>query len=107
MGIELELSVLLIMSVVGQSIFSRFALEVPAWRQILKWLVLTGITLGLYAVAGHWALFLPVVLVAALLPAHFTWCRRNGIDPLRATPARKYYELRGWTWPEEKLEKNG
>ena len=49
MGIEVELLVLLIMSVVGQSTFARFEIEAPAWR---------------------------------------------------ATPQRKYYELRGWPWPE-------
>jgi hypothetical protein len=101
MGVELELSVLLLMSIVGQSTFSRFALEVPASRQILKWLVLIAVTLGLYRYVGHWALVCPGAIIVFMMPAHFRWCRRNGINPVRATPLRKYYELRGWTWPEE------
>ena len=101
MGVELELSVLLLMSVVGQSTFARFALEVPAWRQILKWLVLTVATLGLHRAAGHWALVFPMLLIAIGMPVHWVWCRRHGIDPIRASPLRKYYELRHWTWPEE------
>jgi hypothetical protein len=98
---ELELSVLLILSVVGQSVFSRFALEVPVWRQIVKCLILTAATLGLYSVAGHWALLLLAVLAAAGMTAHFAWCVRNGIDAVRAAPLRRYYQLRGWSWPEE------
>ena len=46
------------------------------------------------------ALDLSVLLVIAVLgPALFA-AFELGIDPLRATPRRKYYELRGWTWPE-------
>ena len=101
MGIELELSVLLIISVVGQSTFARFELEVPAWRKILKWLVIIGATLMLYRFIHHWALLLPVAMGVAGTTFHFVWCRRNGIDPLRATPQRRYYELRGWRWPQE------
>ena len=52
MGIELELFGLLTLSVVGQSAFARFSLEIPVWKKVLKWLGLTVITLGLYAVCG-------------------------------------------------------
>lgn len=99
MGIELELGVLLAFAVIGQSTFARFEIETPAIRKIVKWFTLAGITLGLYAAIGHWTLLVPVALGAAGTTFHFVWCRRNGIDPVRATPARRYYELRGWTWP--------
>ena len=46
------------------------------------------------------AIALPVALGGAGLTFHFVWCQRNGIHPLRATPRRRYYQLRGWTWPE-------
>src|SRR5215510_12818341 len=98
MGIEVELMVLLALSIVGQSTFASFAIETPAWRKILKWSLLVIITLGLYVVVGHWVL---LIIVAALIigtVAHMTWCRRHGIDPIRATPRRRYYELRGWEW---------
>jgi len=99
MGIELELAVLLAFSVLGQSTFARFEIETPAVRKILKWFVMIGLTLLLYRVVGHWALVLPIGMGVAGTIFHFVWCRRNGIDPVRATPARRYYELRGWTWP--------
>src|SRR5689334_18427984 len=101
MGINLELSVLLAFSIIGQSSFGRFELETPAWRKILKWFVMTGLTLGIYKLAGHWALLLPLILAIAGTTFHFVWCRKNGIDPIRATPARKYYQLRGWQWPAQ------
>jgi peptidoglycan biosynthesis protein MviN/MurJ (putative lipid II flippase) len=99
MGIELELTVLLAISVLGQSTFARFEIETPAIRKIVKWFVMIGLTLALYRFVGHWALLLPLGMAAAGTTFHFVWCGRNGIDPIRATPARRYYELRGWQWP--------
>ncbi len=101
MGINLELSVLLAISVIGQSVFARFEIETPAWRKIVKWFAVIGVTLGIYRFAGHWALLFPLVMAAAGTTFHFVFCRRNGIDPLRATPTRKYYQLRGWQWRQE------
>ena len=100
MGIELELAVLLGLNVLGTSIFGPFEVETPWWRLALKWFIVIGLTVAAYRWIGHWA------LLVALLPAvggttfHFVWCSRNGIDPLHATPRRRYYELRGWPWPE-------
>ena len=99
MGVELELAVLLAFSVLGQSTFARFEIETPAIRKIVKWFTMAGLTLLLYRFVGHWALCVPIVMGVAGTTVHFIWCRRNGIDPLRATPARKYYKLRGWSWP--------
>ena len=100
MDFKLELATLLAFSILGQGIFARFEIETPPWRKILKWSIVVTLTLGLYAVAGHWALLFPVAAGLAGTTFHFLWCRSHGIDPLRATPARRYYELRGWQWPE-------
>jgi len=99
MGIELELGVLLACAIIGQSTFARFEIETPTSRKIVKWFTMVAITLGLSVVIGHWALLVPVLMGAAGATFHFVWCKRNGIDPIRATPARRYYELRGWAWP--------
>ena len=98
MGIELELGILLVLQLVGTETFAVFEIETPAWRKILKWLAVAAITLGLYALVGHWAATVPVGLGLLGLAFHFVWCRKHGIDPLRATPRRRYYELRGWSW---------
>jgi hypothetical protein len=97
---EIELCVLLAIAVLGPALFARFEIETPASRKLLKWGLVIGATLALARVAGHWALVLPGLGGVAGVAGHFAWCRRNGIDPLRATPRRKYYELRGWAWPE-------
>ena len=101
MGIELELFVLLVFAVLGQSTFARFEIETSPIRKMFKWASLCALTLGLSLVIGHWALLVPVLLGAAGTAFHIVWCRRNGIDPIRATPRRRYYELRGWPWPFE------
>jgi len=100
MGITLELVLLLALSVVGQSVFAVFEVETPWWRKVLKWSLLAGVTLGGFALVGHWILLFPASAAAAGLAVHFGWCRRHGIHPARATPRRRYYELRGWRWPD-------
>jgi hypothetical protein len=99
-GIALELSVLLVVATLGTSFFAVFEVDTPGWRKALKWGVLSGTTLGLSAVVGHWALLLPLFGAIAGLGVHVWRCTRHGIDPVRATPRRRYYELRGWSPPE-------
>ena len=100
MGIELELSVLLGLLLFGTEIFAPFEVETPAWRKILKWSIVIAITLSLYRYIGHWAALVPIGLGSLGLVVHVVWCKKNGIQPLRATPRRRYYELRGWEWHE-------
>jgi hypothetical protein len=96
----LELGTLLLLSIVGTSFFAVFEVETPGWRKALKWVVVCGSTVLLSRVVGHWALLLPAVAGGIGTTFHFVWCRRHGIDPVRATPRKRYYELRGWAWPE-------
>lgn len=100
MGIELELGTLFVIQTFGHSFFDSFEVETPGWRKALKWLLVAGVTLGLYAWIGHWALLLPFTAAIAGSTVHFIWCRKHGIHPWRATPRRKYWELRGWEWTE-------
>ena len=99
MGIELELFVLLAIQTLGMSVFAVFEIETAIWRKLLKWTVLIGVTLGLYSFIGHWSLVVPLLGVAAGAAVHVIFCRKHGIHPIRATPRRKYYGLRGWEWP--------
>jgi hypothetical protein len=99
-GVAVELATLLVMQTVGTAVFGKFEAETAVLRRLAKWVSLTAITLGLSSVIGHWALFFPVVIFAVGLVVHFSYCRKNGIDPFDATPRRRYYELRGWTWKE-------
>lgn len=100
MGIELELGVLFVMQTVGYAIFDPFEVETKAWRKITKWTIIGGLTVGVFYWAGHWALLVPAAGFLLGGTVHFVWCRKHGIHPVRATPRRKYYQLRGWAWPE-------
>lgn len=100
MGIELELLILFAVCVVGNAFFGIFAAEASRWGRVLKWGLVAGLTAGVHSVAGHWALLVILVPAALGLGFHFTWCRKNGIHPFRATPRRRYYDLRGWEWVE-------
>ena len=100
MGIELELYFLLTFLTLGTVIFGRFEVEPPAWRGILKWAIVILGTVGLYQVVGHWSLLFPTAGLVIGTIFHVVWCRKHDIHPISATPRRKYYELRGWAWPE-------
>ena len=100
MDVKLELIVLLAVQLIGSSGFAKFEVETPAPRKIFKWLIMDAITIGLYYLIGHWSLLLPLLMLTIGTTFHFIWCKKNGIDPLRATPKRKYYELRKWKWEE-------
>lgn len=60
-----------------------------------------GLTLVTYYWIGHWALLVAIGPAFLGLIIHFKWCKANNIHPLKATPRKRYYELRGWQWPEE------
>ncbi len=97
---SLELGVLLLLAIVGPATFAVFEVETPAWRKVLKWTLICAITLGLARTLGHWALVVPLLLAGVGLLVHWRWCHRHGIHPLHATPRKRYYALRGWTWRE-------
>jgi len=100
MGIELELSTLLFLSVVGMVTFGRFEVETAVWRRLLKWAIISFGTVGLYQLVGHWSLLFPTAGMVVGSIVHTVWCRKHEIHPLYATPRRRYYDLRGWTWTE-------
>lgn len=100
-GIELELFVVALFVILGADVFAPFEVETAAWKKITKWSVFLALVLGLYPVLGHGVLIVTSGLGAAGMWVHWRWCRQHGIDPLRATPRRRYYELRGWRWPTE------
>jgi len=99
MGIELELAVLLVIRTLGNFIFGRFEFEAPLREKLIKWIIVDGGTVALYYVIGHWALAFRLGLFIAATTAHFIACRREGFDPVYATPRKKYYDFKGWDWP--------
>ena len=52
MGIELELYVLLALLTLDLSIFAVFEVEIPRWRKLLQWVIISTTTLGLYLRGG-------------------------------------------------------
>lgn len=99
-GIEPELITLLVIQTIFISAFSKFEIESPLVRRIVKWFIIDGITIGLYFAIGHWAILFPVLGLIPGITFHFIWCKKNGINPFNATPRKKYYELRKWKWEE-------
>ena len=100
-SMELELITLYGTHLLGIAIFGKFEVESPWWRWMLKWAIMMSLTYGFYYFFGHVGSMTFLIAALALsLTVHFWWCKRHGIDPIRATPRKKYYELRAWTWKE-------
>lgn len=100
MGIELEFSELLIIQLLAFVFFGQFEVETPALRRIGKWLFIYGLTIAIYYLFKHWAAIVPGLAIIPGTIYHIYWCKKNGIDPIKATPKKKYYQLRGWKWEE-------
>ena len=100
LGIELELTELLLIQTIFISVFAKFEIETPLFKKLLKWFFFYTITIGLYFLIGHWAIIFPIVGLVPGTIYHFHWCKKNGIHPFKATPKKKYYELRKWKWQE-------
>lgn len=100
MKIELEFLTLLIIQTTIISAFAKFEVETPLLKKLVKWFIIDGITIALYFLVGHWAMLFIILSLAPGTVYHFIWCKKNNIHPLKATPRRKYYELRKWKMPE-------
>ncbi|MCP5096336.1 MAG: hypothetical protein GY943_12360 [Chloroflexi bacterium] len=101
MGFELELTVLLFLTIIGTAIFDKFETETAVWRKITKWSIIYLLTLGLFQIANHWALVIPLLGAGLGFIVHMRWTAKHDIHPIHATPRRRYYELREWQWPED------
>lgn len=99
MNAQVEWAALFVVCALVTSVFDRFEVETAAWRKCARWALAAGLTVGTTPALGHWSLAVLGGFAAIGGCMHWWWCTRHGIDPLRATPRRRYYELRGWTWP--------
>lgn len=97
---EIILFVLLGIQLFASTAFAKFEIETPLSRKLIKWLVIDGSTVALFYVIGYYSVLLPISMIAIGATYHIFWCKKNGIDSLKATPKRKYYKLRGWKWRE-------
>lgn len=99
-GLVYVLIALILIQTTFISAFARFEIETPLLKKLSKWFIIDFITIGLYYLIGHWAVLFPILGILPGTIYHFIWCKKNGIDPLKATPRKKYYELRKWKWEE-------
>jgi hypothetical protein len=97
---SIELGALLVFQLLGTTIFGKFEVETSVPRRLCKWLILSATTIALSLWIGHWALLFPLAVLILGMSVHLVYCRKNNIDPINATPRRRYYELRGWQWVE-------
>lgn len=99
MNTQAEWAALFVLCALGTSLFDRFEIETPAWKKLCRWGLAAALTIGTTPFFGHGALIVLGVFAILGGSVHLWWCLRHGIHPLRATPRRRYYALRGWAWP--------
>ena len=100
--VPVVLIALLTIQILRTSIFGRFEVETPFWKRLIKWIGMYGVTIivALFCDLGYWPLVLPVGWTVLDLVRHLAFCHREGIHPIRGTPRRKLYRLKGWEWLE-------
>jgi hypothetical protein len=98
---EMVLLTLLAFQTAGFSVFGKFQTETPWWQGVVKWTIIVAVAWGVAIAFGITvAIFFVAGINIIAVVGHFAWCYRHGIDPVMATPRKKYYELRGWKWRE-------
>ena len=97
----LELFLASTLMAAGNITFGRFEEGTPRWRRLLKLTLLLVVTAILSKLFGrNWTLVFIFGAGLLGLTIHTIWCRRHGIGVWSAEPRKKYFELRGWKWPE-------
>jgi len=91
---------LLIVQLLGTTIFGRFETETPILKRLLKWAFIDAVSIKLYFWIGEYAILFPLSMVLIGTVVHFCICNKYGFHPLKATPRKKYYAFRNWKWEE-------
>lgn len=77
----------------GTIFFGHFEELVPKWIRLRKLAFFLGGTAGLSRRYGHRSLWLVTSMAALGGTFHLWWCRKHGIDPIRAEPRDEYNRL--------------
>ncbi|HMJ59498.1 MAG TPA: hypothetical protein VK467_10190 [Gemmatimonadales bacterium] len=93
----MEIAVVAIIFAVGNIVFGHWEERTPKWRRLLKFILMTGLVVGISATAGRrWAFVFLGLLGLAVVIVHSWWLPRLGINGWTGEPKAKYYALRGW-----------
>jgi hypothetical protein len=98
---ENVLLVFVVFQALGFALFGKFQTEAPWWQMFFKWMIILGLAYALFTYFGEIVTLVTFgILLLLSIIIHVTWCLKKGIHPLKATPGKKYYALRGWNWKE-------
>jgi hypothetical protein len=97
---ENVLIALLLVQLLGTTIFGKFQVEAPKFEMLRKWIVIDGLIIGSYYLIGQWAILFLLILFFIGIALHFYICKKHGFDPINATPRKKYYAFKNWEWQE-------
>jgi hypothetical protein len=89
-----DVAVVMTIFAFGNILFGHFEQHRPAWKRLLKVVIVVGITVAVANVFGRiyaYAL-LSLPLVGALY-VHLVWLPKHGINGLTGEPRDKYLEL--------------
>jgi hypothetical protein len=92
-----EIAVIMGIFAFGNILFGHFEEQTPKWRRVAKVFLVTGLAVGISAVAGKAGFYALLAAFAAFFAVvHGWWLPKQGIHPLTAEPKERYYKLRGW-----------
>lgn len=96
----MEIAIVATIFALGNILMGHWEEHTPKWRRVLKFFVVTGVTVGISAWLGRaWAFGFLGLLGVLVIVVHGWWLPRNGINGWTGEPKEKYYAMRGWKYP--------
>lgn len=97
----LEVSVVSLITAVGNILMGHFEERLPKWRRVLKFVFMLTVVITLSSTLGRtWAAGFLALLLLFVVYIHGIWLPGKGINGWTGEPKEKYYKLRGWKFPE-------
>ena len=85
----------------GNVLFRHFDPKLPLWRRVMKSAIALAITAAISCRFGHRGVLIAFgIAMLPLIYVHGIWLPRHGVNGWTGEPRKRYYELRGWEWPD-------
>ncbi len=85
----------------GNVLFRHFEPQMPLWRRFAKSAIILAITAAISYRFGRTGVLIAFgAVMVPLVYIHGIWLPRHGVNGWTGEPRERYYQLRGWQWPD-------
>ncbi len=96
-----EIAIINTIFAIGNIYFGHFEEHTPKLRRLAKILLVSSLAVGVSALAGRTGFYVLLGFFAASFAiVHGWYLPKKGIHPITGEPKERYYQLRGWKFPQ-------